>query len=63
LEYFQISSGIDERLENIEKHLRMEDPSEKPVAKDIYARLKAVEDKILFLEGVSPEYFSGLVEI
>ncbi|XP_014489455.1 PREDICTED: molybdopterin synthase catalytic subunit [Dinoponera quadriceps] len=28
----------------------------KPVPKDIYERLKIIEDKILYLEGISPEY-------
>ena len=30
----------------------------RPVPKDVYARLKALEERVLFLEGVSPEYFS-----
>ena len=29
-----------------------------PVPKDVYARLKDLEEHVLFLEGVSPEYFS-----
>jgi hypothetical protein len=37
------------------------DSGDKPIGKDVYARLKAVEDKILFLEGISPEYFSKVV--
>jgi MAP3K12-binding inhibitory protein 1 len=52
---------VDERLENIEKHMKLFEGGEKPVPKDIYARLKTIEEKILFLEGVSPEYFSCLV--
>ena len=29
-----------------------------PIPKDVYARLKKLEERVLFLEGVSPEYFS-----
>jgi hypothetical protein len=32
--------------------------SNRPVPKEVYARLKALEERVLFLEGVSPEYFS-----
>lgn len=32
--------------------------SHRPVPKDVYARLKALEERVLFLEGVSPEYLS-----
>ncbi|XP_066594045.1 molybdopterin synthase catalytic subunit isoform X2 [Prorops nasuta] len=46
------SSVLDDRLSVTEKVLRIN----KPVPKDIYARLKNIEDRILFLEGVSPEY-------
>jgi len=28
----------------------------KPVPKDIYKRLKNIEDRILYLESISPEY-------
>lgn len=28
----------------------------KPVPKDIYERLKNIEDRILYLESISPEY-------
>jgi len=28
----------------------------KPVARDIYERLKNIEDRILYLESISPEY-------
>ncbi|KAM4690150.1 MAP3K12-binding inhibitory protein 1 isoform 3-T3 [Rhinophrynus dorsalis] len=31
-----------------------------PVPKDIYQRIKKLEDKILELEGISPEYFNSL---
>ncbi|CAB3360566.1 Hypothetical predicted protein [Cloeon dipterum] len=54
-----IPQRVGERLRNIEKHLNL-DNVEKPVSKDIYSRLKEIEDRILFLEGVSPEYFVQL---
>jgi hypothetical protein len=45
--------GIEERLNNAERHLKLHGP----VPKDIYSRLKKIEDRILHLEGLSPEYF------
>ncbi|XP_052127443.1 molybdopterin synthase catalytic subunit isoform X3 [Frankliniella occidentalis] len=45
------------RLRNAELHLGINDAlNYRPVPKDVYARLKQLEDRILFLEGVSPEY-------
>lgn len=32
-----------------------------PVPRDIYQRIKKLEDKILELEGLSPEYFQSVV--
>lgn len=51
--------GIEERLKNAECHLKLHDP----VPKDIYFRLKQIEDRILYLEGLSPEYFQFWVNI
>jgi len=34
-----------------------------PVPRDIYQRIKKLEDKILELEGLSPEYFQSVVRI
>ena len=31
-----------------------------PVPRDIYQRIKKLEDKILELEGISPEYFQSV---
>ncbi|XP_069695783.1 molybdopterin synthase catalytic subunit isoform X2 [Periplaneta americana] len=45
--------GIEERLSNAERHLNIHGP----VPKDVYSRLKEIEDRILQLEGLSPEYF------
>ncbi|XP_066973568.1 molybdopterin synthase catalytic subunit isoform X2 [Macrobrachium rosenbergii] len=47
--------GIDERLVNLENHLKINCNS--PVPCDVYARLKALEDRVLRLEAISPEYF------
>lgn len=52
-----INSGIDERLGNCEKFIGIN----KPVPRDIYKRLKNIEDQIFYLEGISPEYRSFLV--
>lgn len=46
------SNPIDERLRHLENHLSVP----KPVPKDIYLRLKQIEDRLLQLESVSPEY-------
>lgn len=51
--------GIEERLKNAECHLKLHGP----VPKDIYSRLKQIEDRILYLEGLSPEYFQFWVNI
>ncbi|ROL18750.1 MAP3K12-binding inhibitory protein 1 [Anabarilius grahami] len=46
--------AIEERLHNMESHLKLP-PS--PVPQSVYQRLKKLEDRILELEGLSPEYF------
>ncbi|CAN9502376.1 unnamed protein product [Ophioblennius macclurei] len=51
------NSAIEERLQNIESHLKL--PTVGPVPVSIYHRLKKVEDRILELEGLSPEYFQS----
>ncbi|XP_078352178.1 MAP3K12-binding inhibitory protein 1-like [Oculina patagonica] len=47
--------GIEERLRNMEAHLGY-GPG-RPVPCDVYERLADLEEKILHLEGLSPEYF------
>ncbi|XP_054828704.1 MAP3K12-binding inhibitory protein 1 isoform X2 [Eublepharis macularius] len=54
------NQAIEERLQNIEAHLRLHMGG--PVPKDIYQRIKKLEDKILELEGMSPEYFQSVVK-
>ncbi|KAK6181507.1 hypothetical protein SNE40_009345 [Patella caerulea] len=51
----QSVSGIEERLKNIETHSHVNNES-----KDVCARLKTLENRILFLEGLSPEYFNHI---
>lgn len=46
------SSVLDERISTTEKILGINGP----VPKDVYERLKNIEDRILYLEGISPEY-------
>ncbi|XP_057715499.1 MAP3K12-binding inhibitory protein 1 isoform X2 [Corythoichthys intestinalis] len=48
--------AIEERLNNIESHLKL--PTG-PVPVSVYQRLKKLEDRILQLEGLSPEYFQS----
>lgn len=43
---------LDDRISATEHILRIN----KPVPKDIYERLKNIENRILYLEGISPEY-------
>lgn len=43
---------LDDRISTIESITRIN----KPVSKDIYKRLKDIEDRILYLESISPEY-------
>ncbi|XP_078418898.1 MAP3K12-binding inhibitory protein 1 isoform X1 [Cetorhinus maximus] len=47
--------AVEERLQNMESHLKF--PTGGPVPVDIYRRIKRLEDRILHLEGLSPEYF------
>lgn len=51
--------GIKERLEDIEAFLRLEP---RPVPKDIYERLKAIENEVHYLKTISPEYFHFISE-
>lgn len=54
-ETFSIGSGLEERLTNLETHLKLY--SGGPVPKDIYLRLQELENRVLDLESLSPEYF------
>ncbi|XP_017276970.1 MAP3K12-binding inhibitory protein 1 isoform X2 [Kryptolebias marmoratus] len=51
------NAAIEERLQNIESHLKL--PSVGPIPLNVYQRLKKLEDRILELEGLSPEYFQS----
>lgn len=51
------NAAIEERIHNIETHLKL--PSVGPVPLSVYQRLKKLEDRILELEGLSPEYFQS----
>lgn len=47
--------AIQERLQNMESHLKLKsDPS---LRCNVFERMKQLEDRILFLEGISPDYF------
>ncbi|XP_026966892.1 MAP3K12-binding inhibitory protein 1 isoform X5 [Sagmatias obliquidens] len=52
------NQAVEERLQNIEAHLRLQTGG--PVPRDIYQRIKKLEDRILELEGISPEYFQSV---
>ncbi|XP_077521853.1 MAP3K12-binding inhibitory protein 1-like isoform X1 [Amblyomma americanum] len=51
-----LPEGIEERLRNMESHLKLK--SGCAVPHDVYTRIKQLEDRILYLEGISPDYFS-----
>lgn len=53
-----LPSSIAERVHNIEKFLNIG-----PVSKDIYKRIKEMEDKIDELQAISPEYAQFWVRI
>lgn len=52
----KIPTGIKERLQNAETFLNI-----KSEETNLYKRLKAIEDRILYLETLSPEYNHFLV--
>lgn len=49
-------NSINERLDNAEQLLEINSS----IPPQIFERLKAIEDKILYLETVSPEYYHFL---
>ncbi|XP_031626998.1 molybdopterin synthase catalytic subunit [Contarinia nasturtii] len=49
-----LSSGIEERISNAETHLNI--MTTNVTTKTVFERLKAIEEKILYLETLSPEY-------
>lgn len=51
----RIPEGIEERLRNMESHLKLKSGCSVP--QDVYERIKQLEDRILYLEGISPDYF------
>lgn len=51
-----LSCGIQERILNAENHLNIQLPN-----KTVFERLKAIEERILHLETLSPEYSHFLV--
>ena len=51
-----LDEGITERLSNAENFLQLTSSKS-----DIYVRLKEIENKILYLESISPEYNNFLM--
>ncbi|XP_068108007.1 LOW QUALITY PROTEIN: MAP3K12-binding inhibitory protein 1 [Hyperolius riggenbachi] len=51
------NASVEERLQSMECHLQLKPGG--PVPKDIYLRIKKLEDRILELESISPEYFQS----
>uniref|UniRef100_H2YAE7 MAP3K12-binding inhibitory protein 1 n=1 Tax=Ciona savignyi TaxID=51511 RepID=H2YAE7_CIOSA len=46
--------GVQERLRNLEQHVGIKSST---VPKEVYARLRTLEERVLELEATSPEYF------
>lgn len=46
------ANPVDERLQNLEQHLLVN----QPIPTDIYERIKQIEARVLELESMSPEY-------
>ncbi len=51
-----LTATVNERLSNMETHLGISIN----VSKDVFSRLKMLEERILQLESLSPEYFSSI---
>lgn len=54
-----VPAGVQERLENVEQFLQL--PAAERSNASVLQRLKQIEDKILFLETMSPEYMHFVV--
>ena len=52
-----MTSVLDDRLSNLETAAGVNPPSDSlpPIPKDVYERLKALEDRLLLLERISPD--------
>ncbi|BFZ11671.1 hypothetical protein BsWGS_14710 [Bradybaena similaris] len=50
----QRADAVEERLYNLEAHLNIKND-----AREVFARIKALEERVSYLEGLSPEYFTG----
>ena len=55
-----LPEGIRERVISLESRSLLAGSSNRPVPKDVYARLKALEDRVAYLASVSPEYLDIL---
>ncbi|XP_005090811.1 MAP3K12-binding inhibitory protein 1 isoform X2 [Aplysia californica] len=51
----QRAEAVEERLANMETHLCLTSDH-----MDVFSRIKALESRISFLEGISPEYFNNV---
>lgn len=54
-----IPRGVNERIVNAEKFLNLSEAV--PTTKTVFERLKNIENRILYLEALSPEYNHFLV--
>jgi hypothetical protein len=53
--------GIEERVTNLEYHLALQ--PDKRVPSDVYSRIQKLEERVLYLEGLSPEYFQPGLQV
>ncbi|XP_013386538.1 MAP3K12-binding inhibitory protein 1 [Lingula anatina] len=57
---FKAEDGLNERLMNMEAHLQMFTEGKRQT--DVFQRLKKLEERILYLESISPEYFQKNIQ-
>lgn len=55
----KLPNGIEERIGNAESFLNI--PTKNVPTKNLFERLKRIEDRILYLETLSPEYLHFIV--
>ena len=55
----EAKTGVEERVSGLESKLLLLEPG-KPVPRDVYERLQRLEERVRFLEGMSPEYFRSV---
>lgn len=53
-----VPHGLEERIDNIDHFLGI---NPKPAPRNLFERVKNLEDRLLYLESISPEYYHFIV--